>query len=275
MLDFIVSQQRCIGCGVCAAECPSGIITMSDGHPAIPPENEEACYRCMHCLAVCPTGAVSILGRSATGSLPLAGQYPRPEQMETLIKGRRSIRHYKQENLDPKLIRRLLEVAWHAPTGRNCRQVLFTVVDDREKLASLRDELMAGLGALARQGGLPEERAYFADLVRMWERQGIDFLFRGAPHLLITTAPQSCVCPLQDCIIALAYFELYAQANGIGTVWDGLAKLAINDLLPLTRHRLGIPDDHVFGYAMAFGLPDVGFSRTVQHGPPLINTVAA
>ena len=77
--------------------------------------------------------------------------------------------------------------------------------------------------------------------------------------------------PEPDCLIALSYFELFAQANGVGTVWNGLAKWAINDLLPETRHLLGIPDDHIFGYAMVFGYPDVHFTRTVQHYPALIH----
>jgi nitroreductase/NAD-dependent dihydropyrimidine dehydrogenase PreA subunit len=273
MINFSVSPQRCTRCRECVTECPARIIALDDLLPAISPENEGACYRCQHCLAICPTGAISILDKTPAESLPLAGHFPAPDQLETLMKGRRSVRRYQKENLDPALIRHLLEVAWHGPTGRNSRQVLFTVIDDRAKLAELRDELMAGLGIMVREGTLPSEADFFADIVRLWEEQGVDTLFRGAPHLLIATAPEECPCPLQDCMIALTYFELFAQSNGIGTVWDGLAKLAINDLLPLTRTRLGIPDDHIFGYALAFGLPDVRFSRTVQHGPPLINTL--
>ena len=74
-------------------------------------------------------------------------------------------------------------------------------------------------------------------------------------------------------MIALSYFELFAQTLGVGTVWDGLAKWAINDLLPEFRTRLGIPDDHVIGYAMAFGKPAVQYARTVQYGPPQVHRV--
>jgi len=77
--------------------------------------------------------------------------------------------------------------------------------------------------------------------------------------------------PMPDCLIALSYFELFAQANGVGTVWNGLAKWAINDLVPEARHLLGIPDDHLTGYVMAFGKPAVHYHRTVQHGPAVIN----
>ena len=32
-----------------------------------------------------------------------------------------------------------------------------------------------------------------------------------------------------------------------------MAKWTINDLMPETRQLLGIPDDHLIGYTMAFG----------------------
>ena len=271
MLQFKINQTLCTSCGLCAKDCPSRVMAMKDGFPSITKENETVCYQCQHCLAVCPTAAVSILGLDPADSQLLPGNFPHPDQMETLIKGRRSVRSYREENLEPELLQRLLEVAWHAPTGINSRQVLFTVIDDREKLAGLRAEVMDGLGRLLRAGGLPEGLEFFAGLIQLWEEQGVDTLFRGAPHLLIASAPRGVASPLPDCLIALSYFELFAQANGVGTVWDGLAKLAINDLLPETLKTLGIPEDHLVGYAMAFGHAAVHYPRAVQHGPALIH----
>ena len=273
MLDFMVNKQSCTKCGLCVADCPARIIAMADGRPVIAPDKEAACYKCQHCLAICPTGAVSILGLTPENSRPLAGNYPDPDQLEILIKGRRSVRRYKDENLEPELLQRLLEVAWHAPTGVNSRQVRFTVVDDRENLAHLRDEVMAGLGRLVRDNALPEGMGFYADFVRLWEEKGIDTIFRGAPHLLVASVPKNVPSPMPDCLIALSYFELFAQANGVGTVWNGLIKWAINDLLPETRQRLGIPEDHLVGYVMAFGWPAVRYARTVQHGPAIIHRV--
>lgn len=272
MLAFTVDEQKCTRCGLCAADCPARIIVQpGDDLPTIAPEREAACYRCQHCLAICPTGAVSILGLRPEESRPLAGNYPAPGALATLIKGRRSVRSYLDENLDPALLQRLLEVAWHAPTGVNARQVRFTVVDDRQKLAALRGEVMAGLARLVRENALPERFAYFANFVALWEEKVIDTLFRGAPHLLVTSVPQSAPTPQADGLIALAYFELFAQANGVGTVWDGLARYAIDELLPETRRTLGIPDDHLIGYVMAFGKPAVSYARTVQHRPAIIH----
>ncbi len=274
MLQFKVDHGKCTKCGLCVADCPSRVMETAEGYPVIAAEKEAGCYRCQHCFAICPTGAVSILGLKPEESLQLTGKWrPDPDAMEVLIKGRRSVRRYQEENLEPELLQRLLDVAWHAPTGVNNRQVRFTVVDDRKKLAAFHAEVMAGLSRLVRADALPEALAFYAEFVRLWEEQGVDVLFRGAPHLLVASVPQDAVCPMQDCMIALSYFELFAQANGVGTVWDGLAKIAINDLLPESRARLGIPDDHLIGYAMAFGKPAVQYARAVQHAPALIHRV--
>jgi nitroreductase/NAD-dependent dihydropyrimidine dehydrogenase PreA subunit len=272
MIDFILNRDSCTQCGDCAGDCPSRIIVMGeDGYPAIAVEKEATCLRCEHCLSICPTGAISILGFKAGESRRLSGGYPDPEQLETLIKGRRSVRRYKPENLDPELLQRLLDVAWHAPTGVNSRQVLFTVLDDKDKVAAIRDEVMNGLVRLARDGKLPKGAEYFTRFIQIWDKHKVDLIFRDAPHMLIASAPGNVASPKEDCMIALSYFELYAQSCGVGTLWNGLAKWAIDKLLPETRQRLGIPGDHLFGYAMLFGKPAVHYARTVQHSPALIH----
>jgi len=271
MISFRIDVQRCTRCGECIADCPARIITMEEGVPTIATDKEASCYKCQHCLVICPTGAVSILGLKPTGGRPLSGTYPEPDKLEALIRGRRSVRRYKPENLEPELLQRLLDVAWCAPTGMNSRDVLFTVVDDRNKMDRLRVEVMDCLAGLVRENKLPEGMEFFANIVSFWEDEKVDVLFRGAPHLLIASAPRQSASPVPDCLIALTYFELFAQSLGVGTLWNGLTKWAINDLLPETRVLLRIPEDHVIGYVMSFGLPALRYSRSAQHGPARIN----
>jgi len=272
MLDFRVDKEKCTQCGQCEGDCPSRIIVLNDGgYPAISPDKEPSCLRCEHCLAVCPAAAISIFGFRPEDSTSLEGHFPDPVELETLIAGRRSVRRYRSENLAPELIDKLLTVASFAPTGVNKRMVRFTVLDDKAKVARFRDELMEGLVRLIGQGVLPESKAYYARFVKVWEKHKVDLVFRDAPHLLVATAPKSLSTPKEDCLIALATFELYAQASGIGTLWNGIATWAIEEMLPEMRQRLDIPDDHAFGYAMLFGRPAVRYARTVQHHPPQIH----
>jgi len=264
MLKFTVDEQKCTKCGYCVNDCPAGIIDMNTAYPALATEQEAACFKCQHCLAVCPTGAISILGKNPENSQQLKGNLPDPDRLETLIKGRRSVRRYRDENLAPELIQRLLDVAWHAPTGHNARRVMFTVIDDKEVMARFREEAMQGLMRVVRENRLPAGMGFVAELVSLWEEHRVDTVFRGAPHLIVASAPKAGATPEADCLIALSYFELFAQSLGVGTVWDGIAKLTFNDLVPELSKTLGIPDNHLIGYAMAFGKPAVKYHRTVE-----------
>ncbi len=273
MLQFEVDAEICAACGLCADDCPTKIIDMETGQPAIAPEREENCLRCQHCMAICPSGAISILGVRPEEMQPLPERFPDLPALETLIRGRRSVRSYKDENVDPALLAHLLEVAWQAPTGKNDRQVHFTVVDDRKKMAALRAKVMRGIGSLAEKNAMPEKLAFFANFARKWEEHGTDIIFRGAPHLLIATAPASCATPMADCLIALTTFDLFAQAHGLGTAWVGYGNWAIDVLVPEVKLEMGIPADHMFGYCIIFGNPAVQYARTVLHKNPLIHRV--
>ncbi|OGQ99628.1 MAG: nitroreductase [Deltaproteobacteria bacterium RIFOXYD12_FULL_57_12] len=271
MIQFRIDEARCTQCGECAVDCPAGVISMAD-YPTI--TNEEGCYRCQHCLAVCPTGAVSILGRAPEASIQLTGNLPDPAGLELLIKGRRSIRRYRDEDVSPALIDELLNIACYAPTGVNAEAVLFTVVKQRAVMNVLREEVMAQLVTLKDAGKLPAGfvAQYIGFAVKAWQEEGKDIIFRGAPHLLITSAPKDAPCPAQDTLIALTTFQLLAHARGVGTVWDGMFMMALA-LLPDLAARLGIPENHLVGYAMAFGEPAVEYHRTVQRGPARVNVV--
>jgi nitroreductase/NAD-dependent dihydropyrimidine dehydrogenase PreA subunit len=271
MIEFRIDEERCIQCGECAEDCPAGVISMED-YPTI--TNEEGCYRCQHCLAVCPTGAVSILGRNPDESIELTGNMPDASRLETLIKGRRSVRRYSDRELDQTLIDELLDIAWHAPTGVNAQSVLFTVVRERSAMDRLRAEVMEQLAKLKNEGSLPPGFAgqYLGGAVKAWQKDGTDIIFRGAPHLLVTSAPKDAPCPVQDTHIALTTFQMIAHARGIGTVWDGMFMMALA-VIPSLSARVGIPENHIVGYAMVFGEPAVEYHRTVQRGPARVNIV--
>jgi nitroreductase len=191
---------------------------------------------------------VSILGLTPEESQP-EKNLPSPAQMTDLIKWRRSVRRYRDENLPAALIDELVDTTCHAPTGVNAQGVVFTVIRDKAFMDKLRRETLDRLGALA---------------------EGRDAIFRGAPHMLLTSTPPGVPCAVQDAHIALTTFELLASSHGLGTLWDGMFMMALA-VCPELRDTLRIPADHSIGYAMLFGRPDVQYHRPVKRGPAKVN----
>lgn len=271
---FVVDEERCIRCGECVNDCPVNILVIGDASPAVAPGRERHCIGCQHCLAVCPVGAVSVSGIEPGRCLPLAGERVPSRELERLLRGRRSVRRYEDENVDARLIRDLLETANHAPSARNARRVAFTVVDDRVVMQQIRQRTMELLVAAVAKDDLPQRFAFYRDIVAGWREFRADVIFRWAPHLLLTSAPEDCPAPLQDSVIALSYFDLAAQNSGLGTLWNGMVLLTMQ-LVPELREMLAIATDHRIGYAMSFGKPAVDYHRGVHHGAPDIRRVPA
>lgn len=262
MLNFQVDRDKCTKCGDCVKDCPVEIIELSEQYPVIAVEMESKCIHCQHCFTICEPGAISIFDLNPDDSIPLQGHLPNGDQMECLIKGRRSIRHYLDEPVDSDTISHLLEVVASGPIGMN-RQLLFTVIEDQETMRKVRNETMEGIRNALITGNLPSGSEFFDSILEEWDN-GQDIVFRHAPHLLLVSTSTDGPSPEPDAVIALSYFELLAQSVGLGTAWSNLANWAITSIIPDFKGKLQIPDNHVIGYMMLFGKPAVTYHRTVQ-----------
>lgn len=260
-LNFKVDAGKCTHCDACVRDCPYGIIRRQDSIPAIPEPPEGGCLECQHCLAVCPTGAVSIFGLNPEDSLSLTSDaIPTRRQMQTFVRGRRSVRQFLDEDVPPALLAELLADLSHAPTGCNDRDLEFAVVSDRANMRMLRESVVAALEA--RQAAGEQLHEFLADGVAAFRRDGTDDFFRGAPHLLVISPGNKATCGQEDTVLALAYFELLAQSAGLGTTWCGMLKF-VAEAAPEVRRHLGLAEG-VYFYAMMFGKPAVRYARTVQ-----------
>ena len=155
------------------------------------------------------------------------------------------------------MLQELLDSAAYAPTGSNAQNLLVSVVDDIAAMDALREAVYLRLDELAETGAMPDcqRRAFFLSAGKLWKAGDGTGIFRSAPHCVIVANAKNATCVEQDPLIYLSYFELMAQARGIGTLWCGLLYWCLRDVLPDFLPRLGIPDTHQLGYAMLFGYP--------------------
>ncbi len=266
-LKFRVDAAKCVKCGLCVKDCPRKLIHLDrdgDGLPCIPQDKTDRCMRCQHCMAVCPAGALSIRGLDPSKASPLRSlDLPSGEQMRNLLRSRRSVRSFVRENVDPATIDSLLKALANVPTGCNARELSFTCFRTVESM----DRLRAGFLKLVEEhkdGGrmIPRWIAIPAIALR---RGKYDEFFRGAPHMLVVSADErlpDATTPDTDVHAAMAYFDMLAAAEGLGTCWCGYLPL-ISREIPEVRHLLGLSPNAPF-YTMYFGKPAVRYMRTVQ-----------
>jgi len=270
MLDAVVNKDKCTKCHLCATDCPIKIIKVDDdGFPFIPAERKNHCIKCQHCLVTCPGGAFSIFGINPDNCAD-SKNIPSDLQMENMIKTRRSVRKYKTKDVKSEDLDRLLKAVANAPTGKNCREVEFTVINKRSEMAKFKNFVYDLIDEYINHEKMPDEFAYYVHLLKAY-RDGNDVIFRNAPHLFIAHSPKSGPTPIPDCYIALTYFELMAASMKIGSVWLGFLAYLF-DFMPEIREKLGIPEDHEVPYALLFGHPAVKYYRGVERNDYKLHT---
>jgi len=265
---FTIDPDKCQRDYICADECPMGLFLRSgQGDPPVEAEEaEELCLDCGHCLAVCPHQAVSLRGRSAAG-LPLVESFPkvRPEQMEGLVKSRRSIRAYLKKRVPRATLNRLIDLARYAPSGHNTQPVHFLVVEKAEQVQALAALVMGWVRqTIERQPGLAGQ-LHLDKVVERWE-SGYDRILRHAPHLIAAHGPRDLRTAQAACLIALTYLELAAPTFGLGTCWAGYFMAAAAAYAPL-QEALALPQGHQCFAALMIGWPKHGYVRVPERKP--------
>lgn len=252
-MKFVFDKSKCIHCGLCIKDCSINVLDFGeDKCPKVIKNGESLCFKCQHCFSICPVGAISIFGNNPENS-PLAEK----KDLLNLIQTRRSCRHYKQENAEG--IDKLKEMLKYIPTGCNYRGLHFSIIDNIDVMNKFRDKVNS---AIIKYQNLKPVNAKFGRIVDDLLK-GKDVIFRGAPHLIAVSVDKKSPCAPIDPVIALSYFELYANSLGLGTCWCGYAYIVLS-LLPELQGQLEIPDTHKLAYVMLFGKPETQYSRCPQ-----------
>ncbi len=268
-LNFKVDEKKCIHCGLCVKDCIAKVIEFDENN--IPnAKNSHRCIGCQHCLSICPVGAISIFDKNPDDSEKIYAQ--NPDMILNLIKSRRSDRQYKCENIDVKTMDKLKDMLKWVPTGCNYHKLHFSFIDNVEVMNEFRNHVNEKLiNALTKTPikTVGEKFSVYKNALL----KGEDVIFRGAPHMLVVSNSVKAPCAKEDAIIALSYFEMYAQSLGLGTCWCGFGQMCLM-LFPELCEYLEIPDGYQSGYVMLFGPKEVNYSRTTQPKEVLLTSVS-
>lgn len=140
----------------------------------------------------------------------------------TVLRTRHSVRSYKDEPVDEKIVRDALDCAHLAPTARNEQPWLFGVISARETLAEI--------ASLAANG------KFIAD----------------APICFAVFGKKDAKYYLEDCSAATTELILGLWAYGVGSCWVAGAKKEYADAV---RTLLGVPDGYTLVSLVPAGYP--------------------
>ena len=269
--DFHADRDACIGCGLCVRVCPGGILRLNAERKCEMDDIDRfgwwGCWKCEHCLAVCPRGAISIFGRKPKDSLPPVKPDTASSVLDSLVMNRHSCRRFLQKDVPAETIEAMLQRLGNAPNGGNKQQVEFTLIDDRAQTEHFRRLAYAEMDRLASEGVYPTgfDKLSYEDMKRWEKTVRPEMLLCGAPYLLIPHAPLGKGEPVEDVMIAAAYFELLCASRGLGCVMMTFPKDALRNM-PQLRAMLQIPEDHYYGVMLGFGWPEIRYARGTQRG---------
>jgi len=151
--------------------------------------------------------------------------------MLDILRKRRSVRKYRDEDIDPEIVELLKEAALRSPTSRNFRPWRFFFVEDQEKLEAL-------------------SRA---------KPSGSSFLAGAHLGVVVCADEDESDVWVEDCSIASIILQLAGQSLGLGSCWIQIRRRMHNDSKTSEEHVrsvLGLSENIRVESMIAFGYPD-------------------
>lgn len=249
----VIDEKKCIGCGLCAADCiAQNIVIEEKAHV------KQDCFQCGHCVAVCPKGAVSIpeYDMADVEEYDADSFTLQPEAVLHSIKFRRSIRNYKPEAVPEDVLRMLADAGRYTATAKNSQSNGFVFV--QKEMAELKDRVWQFIDDIAHKDIREIDKAFLPYLVFNQRRKkdaGDDYLFRNAPVVLYVVSDSAL-----DAGLAAQNMEMMGVSLGLGMLYNGyLAR--VSDANEKLKQWLGI-GDRTIRACMLLGYPAVHYART-------------
>lgn len=166
--------------------------------------------------------------------------------LQQIITGRRSVRSYEDRPLSEEIIKELIVLGIHAPTGSNMQPWAFVVVEDKELMRRWSDQTKEILlGQMDKNPYLQQYRGVLSNK---------EFnIFYNAPCLLLIYGNTVSPNHVFDCSMAAQNIMLAAYEKGLGSCWIGFAMTLGNS--PQFKEMLGVPEQFRLVAPLVLGYP--------------------
>lgn len=270
---FNVNKEKCIGCSQCVKDCPVSTISLKDNKADI---NNDRCLKCGHCIAICPVEAVSTDDYNMTDVKPYEKESftVESENLLNLIKFRRSVRKFKNKEVEKEKLSKIIEAGRFTQTSTNSQDVSYIVLTEKlSEFKNLAYESLKRKGEYILSNMTPETeylRRYAELWVHMYDAYkkdpiANDRLFFNAPSAIFVVSKT----PLNGGL-ASANMANMVETLGLGTFFSGFSAIAVQDNKELMEF-LGLSDSKHLISCLVIGYPDVKYRRTTPRKEAVVN----
>jgi nitroreductase/NAD-dependent dihydropyrimidine dehydrogenase PreA subunit len=281
--EVAIDYKRCNSCGLCVNVCKGAPLYMEDGRVSIDQTRLFGCIGCGQCVCVCPFNCITVKGRDFSGDdlmkLPAKEDRATYSQLFDLMLARRSVRNFKEREVERSVVEQIVTAASTAPMGIPPSEVGLLVFQGRDKVKAFRRDLLDALkswkkimsplvmAAMRLFVGKENHRLFKSfvipaiDLYLDMDQQGEDWFFYDAPlalHFYSAATTDSA-----DSCIAATYAMMAAESLGLGSCMIGFTGYALKYSKKLKR-KYKLPDRMQPGICVIFGYPAFTYQKALR-----------
>ncbi len=280
-----IDIDNCTKCKECVKDCVANLFSFNQGFLRLDDSFEEVCIECGHCEAVCPVNAIQLKfhEEEELEHSSIREEFPSYNSFLKLVLNRRSIRRFKEKTIPKDLIEKLLKIGKYSPTGSNTENISYTIVQERATVTAISKHITSKVTKLVnaledQQGRKLLEKRFTEDEMRLavenlpkskrkleMIKQGIDFWCWNG-ELIIIHGDKTVGGIPSNTALAAANIMLAAEILGLGACSLGYLTYFINESQTI-RELLKIPNNHIVGYSLTMGYPDVKYKRIPARKP--------
>ena len=272
--EVLIDYEHCTVCGACVDVCKGYPLYIQDHQLKVDQTRGFGCIACGACAAVCPTDAIRISGRDLMPEdvfpVPAKNKRTDYESFRNLLLARRSTRNFKDDEIDPEDIEKILDAASTSPMGLPPSDIGVLVFDTRRSVRDLRDfalkEMLSWrwlfspvITSLLSPFMGKENAVMFRDFIgpalsdyEHKDAEGIDWFFYDAP-LAIYFYGTAFNDPA-DTYIPATLAMLAGESLGLGTCMLGFPGFVFQYSKKL-KEKYGLPKKIQPGLVVIFGHP--------------------